>query len=166
MAVELQVTVPGVGVDGGDGADGGVRVAGVSGPDARVVVERAARAALRDRGIEEGELSVTLLDDAAMAAMNQQWKGREGATDVLAFALHAEEQPLMGDVYVGVERAAVQAAELDEPVVRELARLVIHGTLHVLGFDHPEEEREASEMWSHQERILDGLGALDGMEAG
>lgn len=118
------------------------------------VVQHAARAALRDRDVEEGELSITLLDDAGMAALNQQWKGRDGPTDVLAFALHGEGEPLMGDVYLGVERAVSQAEELDEPAPRELARLAVHGTLHVLGFDHPEEGREESEMWRHQERIL------------
>ena len=124
------------------------------------VVKRAARAALADRGVEEGELSITLLDDAAMGAMNRQWKGRDGATDVLAFALHEKGAALMGDVYVGVERAAAQAAELGEPVSRELARLAIHGTLHVLGWDHPEEAREDSEMWRHQERILAALSPV------
>ncbi len=150
MTVEIQVTEP------ADGAR-----AAIEGGVATRVVERAARAALRDRGVEEGELSVTLLDDAGMAAMNRQWKGREGATDVLAFALHEEGAPLMGDVYVGVERAAEQATELGEPVARELARLAIHGTLHVLGLDHPEEGREESEMWRQQERILATLPDLE-----
>ncbi|MFW6330240.1 MAG: rRNA maturation RNase YbeY [Gemmatimonadota bacterium] len=122
------------------------------------VVERAARAALTDRGVEEGELSLTLLDDPAMAALNRRWKGRSEPTDVLAFSLHEPGQPIMGDVYLGVERAAAQAAELGEPPARELARLAVHGTLHVLGWDHPELGREGSEMWRHQERILAGLG--------
>ena len=121
------------------------------------IVEHAARAALLDRGVDEGELSITLLDDAGMAALNQEWKGRAGPTDVLAFPLHGEGEALVGDVYVGVERAVAQADELDEPAPRELARLAIHGTLHVLGWDHPEDGREESEMWRHQERILEEL---------
>lgn len=153
MAVELQVTlsaeVDGVGAD-------------VAGSRARDVVERAARATLRECGVEDGELSITILDDSAMADMNRQWKGREGATDVLAFALHARDEPLLGDVYVDLQRAAAQAMELNEPVARELARLTIHGTLHTLGWDHPEEGREESEMWETQERILEGLESLDG----
>ncbi|MFP4624359.1 MAG: rRNA maturation RNase YbeY, partial [Gemmatimonadota bacterium] len=108
--------------------------------------------------VEEGELSLTLLDDPAMAALNRRWKGRSGPTDVLAFSLHEPGQPIMGDVYLSVERAAAQAAELGEPPARELARLAVHGTLHVLGWDHPELGREGSEMWRHQERILAGLG--------
>lgn len=126
---------------------------------AEALVLRAARAALEDRGFEDAELSIVMLDDEGMAGMNQRWKGREEPTDVLAFALHESGQPPLGDVYLGCERALVQAEEVGEPPGRELARLAIHGTLHVLGFDHPERERERSEMWQHQERILDGLGA-------
>lgn len=151
MAVELQVN-----------REVSARRVAPSFTDAELVavVEQAARAALRDRGVEEGELSITLLDDAAMASLNGQWKGREGPTDVLAFALHGEGEALVGDVYVGVERAVSQAAELGEPAPVELARLAIHGTLHVLGWDHPEEGREESEMWAHQERILNEMGAV------
>jgi probable rRNA maturation factor len=89
--------------------------------------------------------------------MNREWKGRDAPTDVLAFPLHEPGQPPLGDVYLGFDRAAAQAAELGEPRERELARLAIHGTLHVLGWDHPEEGRESTEMWAHQERILKGL---------
>lgn len=121
------------------------------------LVERAVRAALQDQGVTDGELSLTLLDDAAMTAMNREWKGREAPTDVLAFPLHEPGAPPLGDVYLGFERAAAQASEVGESRERELARLAIHGTLHVLGFDHAEEGREATEMWAHQERILEEL---------
>ncbi len=93
-----------------------------------------------------------------MAALNREWKGRDAPTDVLAFALHEDGEPPLGDVYVGAERAVAQAADLGDSATRELARLAIHGTLHVLGWDHPEDDREASEMWEHQEAILDALG--------
>lgn len=143
----------------------GVDVTGEGGPpedafggDPSAVVERAARAALEDRGVADAELSLALLDDAAMAAMNRQWKGREEPTDVLAFALHDAGEPPLGDVYIGWEQALRQARDEGEAPLRELARLAIHGTLHVLGWDHPEEGRERSEMWEHQERILEGLG--------
>lgn len=136
-----------------------VSSSGPDGVDAIGVVERAARAVLADRHVDRGELSITILDDDGMAAMNRQWKGGDGSTDVLAFALHADEEPIVGDVYIGMERAAAQARELGEPVERELGRLAIHGTLHVLGWNHPAEDRESSEMWAHQERILAGLAA-------
>lgn len=121
------------------------------------VVERAARATAADRGVESGELSLTLLDDRAMAALNRDWLDRDGPTDVLAFALHDPDEPPIGDIYLGVERAVAQARAVDEPARRELARLAVHGTLHVLGWDHPEADREQSEMWHHQERIVAAL---------
>ena len=125
--------------------------------DAADVVERAARAAATDRGVESGELSLTLLDDARMAELNRDWLDREGPTDVIAFALHDQEEPPVGDIYVGAQRAVAQAEEEGEPAPRELARLAVHGTLHVLGYDHPETDREESEMWRHQERIVAAL---------
>lgn len=126
--------------------------------DGPAVVERAARAVVEDRGVESGELSLTLLDDAGMATLNRDWLDRDGPTDVLAFALHEADDAPLGDIYLGVERAVAQAREADEPVRRELARLAVHGTLHVLGWDHPAEGREQSEMWRHQERIVNSLG--------
>ncbi len=122
------------------------------------IVERAVRAAVEDRGVVDGELSLTLLDDDGMAALNREWLDRDGPTDVLAFALHETPDPPVGDIYLGVERAVAQAREEKEPVGRELARLAVHGTLHVLGWDHPETGRERSEMWQLQERIVAALG--------
>lgn len=133
------------------------RVPGLDAAAMVAIVERAARATLEARGIGEAEVSLALLDEAAMAALNGRWKGREAPTDVLAFALHENGDPPLGDVYLGWEQAARQAADVGEPVTRELARLAIHGTLHVLGFDHAEEDRESSEMWAHQESILEAL---------
>lgn len=124
---------------------------------ATAVVERAARATAADRGVVDGELSLTLLDDAAMTGLNRDWLDRDRPTDVLAFALHGPDEPPVGDIYLGVERAIEQAAERGERPARELARLAVHGTLHVLGYDHPEVDRESSEMWQHQERIVAGL---------
>lgn len=126
--------------------------------DPTALVERAARAALAERGVREGEISVALMDDETMRAMNRHWKGRDAITDVLAFSLNDEGHPPLGDVYIGWEQALRQAAEMEEPPARELARLAIHGTLHVLGLDHPEEDREESRMWMLQEQILDELG--------
>jgi probable rRNA maturation factor len=136
------------------------REAEIPGIEARALerlVERAVRAVLADRAVARAEMSVTLLDDEGMAALNREWKGRDAATDVLAFSLHDDGDPPIGDLYLGAERAAEQGPAAGESVARELARLAIHGTLHVLGWDHPEEGRESSEMWAHQERILAGL---------
>lgn len=106
---------------------------------------------------EEGdvlELSLTLLDDAEIRALNRDYLGHDRPTDVIAFALGGPED-LVGDVYLGVDQARRQAAEHGVALEEELARLAIHGTLHVLGHDHPEgEERWDSPMFARQEQIL------------
>jgi probable rRNA maturation factor len=131
----------------------GARSAG--GRSAVGIVERAARATLADREIEHAELSVTLLGDRAIAALNRQWLDHDGPTDVLSFPLYGPDEAPVGDVYIGVRQAGRQAVEHGVSLAEELARLAIHGTLHVLGFDHPGgKQRLRSRMWRVQERIL------------
>jgi probable rRNA maturation factor len=143
---------PRVSVQRGEGA----RSAG--GRAATGIVGRAAEAALVARGVHDAELSVTLLGDRAIAALNAEWLRHDGPTDVIAFPLYEEGEPPVGDVYIGVRQAGRQAAALGVPVSEELARLAIHGTLHVLGFDHPAgADRVRSPMWREQERILASL---------
>lgn len=124
----------------------------------RPLLERAVRATLSAHDVAEAEVSVTLLEDARIAELNRAYLGREGPTDVIAFSLHAEGEPVLGDVYIGTPQAIRQARELNVPLDQELARLAVHGCLHVLGYDHEEgEEREQGEMWRVQERILSEL---------
>jgi len=94
------------------------------------------------------ELSVALVDDATMATLNAGWRGRRGPTDVLAFSLlegaHAEHRgPLLGDVVISLETAARQARRARRSLDDEVARLLVHGVLHLLGHDHqrPAERR-------------------------
>jgi len=125
------------------------------------LLRSAVELALRDAGALEGEISLALFGDEAIEELNQRYLGRDGPTDVLAFALHEEGAPVLGDVYLGYDQAVRQAAEMTVPLAEELARLAIHGTLHVLGYDHPETDaRFDSEMFEVQERLLREL--LDG----
>lgn len=118
------------------------------------LIERGVRAALRHEGVDSAELSVTLLDDEHIRALNASYLQRDRPTDVIAFSLGGPGG-VLGDVYVGVEQAARQAREHDEPLETELLRLAIHGTLHVLGHDHPEgPERVESPMFAVQERLV------------
>ncbi|MEX2049086.1 MAG: rRNA maturation RNase YbeY [Gemmatimonadota bacterium] len=134
---------PRVHVDAGDDVGAPIRL-----------LERAVLAALSMEGRDDLEVSVALLDDADMHELNRRYLGKDAPTDVLAFAL-GEDDDLVGDIYIGVEQAARQAKELDVTLEEELARLAIHGTLHVLGYDHPEGRgRETSEMFVLQERLL------------
>lgn len=122
------------------------------------LLERAVRAAAAAEGVDAGEVSVTLLDDVAMADLNQRFRGHNWTTDVLSFALFDEGEPPVGDVYIGFLQAARQAAENGVGLEQELARLAVHGTLHVLGEEHPEgEERTQSGMWRLQEQIVASL---------
>jgi probable rRNA maturation factor len=118
-------------------------------------LERAVRSTLEHEGITRAAVSLTLMDDAGMAGLNQQYLQHEGPTDVLSFPLYAPGEWPVGDIYIGYDQARRQAEQLQQPFEAELARLAIHGTLHVLGFTHPEEgSREESEMWQRQEAIL------------
>lgn len=118
-------------------------------------MEAAVTTVLRDAGLDTGEISLTLLDDRGVRELNRDHLGRDRPTDVIAFALHDPGQPPLGDVYVGHEQAVRQAAEVGVPLEEELVRLAVHGTLHVLGHDHPDgESRFASEMFTLQERLV------------
>lgn len=124
----------------------------------RELLEEAVRAALDEEGVESGEVSLTLLEDGPIQAMNRHYLSRDRPTDVIAFALHEGESSPLGDVYLGIEQARRQSEELGIPLEEELARLAIHGTLHVLGYDHPEgDEREESPMFQKQEALVRGL---------
>jgi rRNA maturation RNase YbeY len=117
-------------------------------------LERAVVLTLIDAGVADAEISLTLLDDHGIRDLNLRYLGKDRPTDVIAFAL-GREPVLIGDIYLGAEQAARQASELGVPLAEELVRLAVHGTLHVLGHDHPEgEDREASPMFRLQEDLV------------
>ena len=118
------------------------------------------QATLRAEKIRSALVSVTLVNKRAIARLNKQHLGHNGATDVISFGFtrSVPTDPVIGDIYicpdVGTENARVRG----ESVRRELARLVVHGTLHVLGHDHPDgQDREESPMWRRQERLVSRL---------
>lgn len=117
----------------------------------------AARAVLRARRVRRAELSLAFVSDRTIARLNARHLGHRGPTDVISFgfAPAAPGEPLMGDIYIAPGMARRAARERGIPVRQELVRLVVHGTLHVLGFDHPEDEsRTRSPMWRLQERLV------------
>ncbi len=136
-----------------------VSVQDVDGVSAAVVplLESAVRRTWEAEGRGSGAVSVTLLDDHDMAELNRAYLHREGTTDVIAFALDGpgEEGVPVGDVYVGASQAARQARDFGVTLQEELVRLTVHGTLHVLGHDHPDdEERVESPMFRRQEALV------------
>lgn len=104
-------------------------------------------------------VSITFLDSDQMQRLNSIHKGHDTPTDVLSFGLPQVDGTIAGDIYICPSVAAHEARERGLPVRQELTRLVVHGVLHVLGYDHPDgDEREHSEMWDRQERYVELLG--------
>lgn len=117
---------------------------------------------LHDSDAESG-LSIVFVDDAGMQKMNLQFRGIDAPTDVLSFAADAppvdlpDVPPYLGDLLIAYPYAAVQAARAGHPLHDSLALLVVHGTLHLLGYDHDTPENKAR-MWAAQEAALQSLG--------
>lgn len=99
---------------------------------------------------------MTFLRDEAIRALNAEYLEHDWPTDVLSFALHAAGEPVLGDVYIGIDRARDEARSRDLSPMEEIVRLAVHGTLHILGDVHPEpaEEREGSEFFTLQEQLV------------
>jgi probable rRNA maturation factor len=133
-----------------------VATVNVRAPLARSAVASIARRALRAEGVRDALISVTLVDSTTMARMNREHLGHAGATDVISFQFKRlrRSDPVIGDVYICPKVARLNAAERSTGVREELSRLVIHGVLHVLGYDHPNTRRESSRMWRRQEQLL------------
>jgi len=121
-------------------------------------VRRVVEYVLTRLGRTNVEITVTFLSSARMRALNRRTFGRDRTTDVVAFGLpHAGT--VHGDVYVCPAVARRSAERLGVPVREELVRLVVHGTLHVLGFDHPGPDRRRTRMWRLQEACVRELMA-------
>lgn len=104
-----------------------------------------------------GEISVSFVDPETIGDLNATYLGRAAPTDVLAFDL-SDERGAVGDIYVCPELARVSADERGLELEEELVRLVVHGVLHLLGYDHPEGPgREQSDMFRLQEAIVEQL---------
>ena len=126
-----------------------------------------AEAALAGRS-EGAQMTVRVVDEAEGATLNERYRRRDGATNVLAFAFDAPELPslrILGDIVVCAPVAAREAREHSKRLDAHWAHLVIHGTLHLLGYDH-EEPGSAQKMEAIEREILDRLGYPDPYVAG
>ena len=134
-----------------------VVVSGRSHPLRRADVVRGAQAVLQGER-RTAILSVAFIGRDRMRALNACWKGKDRVTDVLAFSLAGPGGIVAGDIYICPWVASREATARGIPLRRELLRLVVHGALHVLGYDHPAGEKStASPMWRRQERYLSRL---------
>ena len=108
-----------------------------------------------------GEVSVLFCGDRRIRTLNRRDRGRDRATDVLAFpgaSPPGDSPPLLGDIVVSVPYAERQARRLREPLSRELDRLLLHGFLHLAGYDHETDEGQMDALESKLRRRF-GLGA-------
>ena len=134
----------------------GVSMRGRRAPALAARLACSARRLLRALGLERAELSVLLVSDREMRRLNHRWRGRDRPTDVLAFAQGegaAAPDGLLGDVVISVDTARCQAVERGETLGREGERLLIHGLLHLLGYDHERSAADARRM-QRRERAL------------
>lgn len=152
-----------------------------SGVDGRALCAQARRllAALGER---DSTLSLSVVNDTTMRALNREHRGKDKSTDVLSFpqrashvgvpgaltgaapaaarprrAKPADPEDFLGDVVISAERARRQAADYDAPLQRELERLLIHGILHLLGYDH-EQPEQRRKMEAEERRLAQAIG--------
>jgi len=145
-------------------------------PAARVrgVLSRAARAAKTPESAAIGraprgatgraprEVSVLFCADTRMRALNRRYRGQDRPTDVLAFPTEDSESGFLGDIVISVPYAEREARRRREPGAREIDRLLVHGLLHLMGYDH---ETDDGEMDALEARIRRRLGLADSAES-
>lgn len=129
-------------------------------PPARVrsVLSRAARAA-RAKGTE---VSVLFCADARMRTLNRRYRAKDRSTDVLAFPAGDAAGGFLGDIVISVPYAGREARRRAEPRVREIDRLLVHGLLHLMGYDH---ETDEGQMEALEGRVRRRLGIADAAPA-
>ena len=111
-------------------------------------------------GGERHEVSVYFCGDRRMASLNRRWRRRNGPTDVLAFPAGETDARFLGDIVISVPYATRQARRRGESPSREMDRLLLHGYLHLLGYDH---ETDNGEMEALETKLRRRLGIAEGM---
>jgi probable rRNA maturation factor len=127
-------------------------------PDAAEFVRQAAEAALGGRGA--GVMTVLLTDDDTVRELNARFRATDAATNVLAFPAAANPEGAIGDVALAFGVCEREARAQGKPLADHLRHLVIHGVLHLLGYDH-QDDAEATAMESRERELLAGLGVAD-----
>ena len=129
-------------------------------------LQRAALAVLEMHNLDQSsELIIVITDDAALHELNRRFRGIDAPTDVLSFAndnrgpytaISGNFPQDLGDIVISLDRAKMQADEVNASLSDEMHLLVVHGTLHLLGYDH-ETEEDKTRMWTAQQHILQAL---------
>ena len=131
-------------------------------------LERSARAILDDVGETSAELGILLVGDQRMRSLNHRYRGKDRMTDVLSFAMREAASPhvsrlmpdMLGDVVISIPTARRQAKEAKRTLDEELTCLLVHGILHLCGYDHERGEKEARRMHRRVRMILRSIARL------
>jgi probable rRNA maturation factor len=119
--------------------------------------------AVKEEKLKNVIFSITLVDNNMIKELNNQYRNIDKPTDVISFALEDNDDyinpdcRLLGDIYISIEKALEQADNYGHSYLRELSFLMIHGFLHLLGYDHQNTDDEIK-MFKRQEEILNGYG--------
>ena len=125
----------------------------------------AAVAESRHPGLSDSEISVLFTSDEEVRTLNAAWRGKDKATNVLSFPMAGEDElasaQLLGDIALAYGVCAREAAEKEVTVETHAAHLVVHGTLHLLGYDHETSDADAEAMEEVERRALAAIGIAD-----
>ncbi len=118
---------------------------------------------LNDLDSPDGEISIVLVDDPQIAVLNEKYLSRQGPTNVIAFAMREGEfshltPQLLGDVVISMQTAAAEARIAGVSLERRFWELLIHGILHLFGYDHERSEAEARRMDARSRKLMEKVG--------
>lgn len=127
-------------------------------------VKKVLESAMEKEHLENTSFNVIIVDNNYIHELNKTYRNIDRETDVITFALEdeetiiiPEEERILGDIYISIDKAKAQAKEYGHSLLRELSFLAVHGFYHLLGYDHETEEEEKI-MFQKQEEVLESYG--------
>ncbi|WP_308551907.1 rRNA maturation RNase YbeY [uncultured Peptoniphilus sp.] len=121
------------------------------------IVEKSIEAALKEIDFtDDYEVSVSFVGDEEIHELNRDYRGVDRTTDVLSFPMDDEFTNMLGDIVININKVIEQAKEYGHSEKREISYLTVHSTLHLMGFDH-EEEEDKKEMRAVEDRVMEKL---------
>jgi len=129
-------------------------------------MEMTAQAILNALAFPDGELSILIVDDPQIEQLNRKYLNREGPTNVIAFPMRegsfGDLNPqLLGDVVISTDTAASEAGVADIPTETRITELLIHGILHLFGYDHENDEQETRRMEQKSSELIEAVSGLN-----
>ncbi len=128
-------------------------------PEYEELVKKAVEGTLKYEGFDNDcEISVTFTDNEIIRELNKEYRDIDRETDVLSFPM--DEDDMLGDIVISLEKAKEQAEEYGHSIEREISFLCVHSCLHLLGYDHETSEEDEKTMFAKQEEVLKEIGQI------